>query len=156
MRSVPPARTRMFDPCLSRKASASSIVRGRRSLKSGRLIGASGLSCDSRGIEWMALGPFAFVPERAAVLAEACRSGGVNAFGQVQCLVFILCPQRGENPFGSERRFVETYSDSVVNCVGDRGDCRRQRSFATFFGAERPFGIDALDNDGFDGWRFDR
>src|SRR5437879_939927 len=51
---------------------------------------------------------------------------------------------------------MQADSDGIINRVGNRGNRRGERTLAAFLRAERSFGINALDDNWFDFWRFYR
>src|SRR5512146_1275292 len=98
----------------------------------------------------MALRAFATEPQRAAVLAESLRRGGIDTAGHLSLLRALLRAQRGQHALRRERRFAQANADCVVDRVRDRRNGRRERALACLLGTERAFGIDALDDDGLD------
>src|SRR5713226_4092740 len=101
-------------------------------------------------IEPMALRPFAPKPQRSPVFAKTRGRRRIRTFGQVHELRVLLRAQCRQDTLRREGTLVQPNANRVINGVRDCGNGRCQRAFAALLGAERAFGIDALDDDGFD------
>src|SRR5580700_4703588 len=98
----------------------------------------------------------AFEPERSTMFAEVSWRSWIDTLGEVHRFRVFLGTQGGQHPLRRKRRFVQADSDGVVDGVRNGRNGRGKRSFTAFLGAEGALGIDALNDDGFDLWRFDR
>src|SRR5215469_925947 len=104
----------------------------------------------------MALGAFAFEPQRSPMLTKALGCGRIDSLSEIDGPGILLRANRRQYPLGSKWGFVQPDTDCVVDGVSDGRDSGSQRSFAALFRAERTFRIDALDNDWLDFGRFHR
>src|SRR5437016_3364090 len=104
----------------------------------------------------MALRALAAIPQRSTMLAESLWRSGIDSLCKIQGLRVVLGTQRGKHALRREWRFMQPNANCVVDSVRDRGNGRRERAFAAFFGAERTFGINTLNDDGLDLRRLNR